>query len=101
VRIHPINAGREDGFFQPCDVPGICDGPRIIACCPVFHGSRPLEHDCRRAVCRSIEPNVNEILLRRAFVGLLSRMRTFDWQVIHGHIVGGIDGRGANLDVLT
>jgi hypothetical protein len=94
VRIHPIRAGTEDGFFRIRDV------PRIIGCYPVFCGSRPLENDFRRALRKCVEHDVNEILLRRACAGLLSRMRTFDWQIIHGHNVGGIDGRGANLDVL-
>jgi hypothetical protein len=95
VRIDAIRAGMEARFFQTCDV------PRIIVCCPAFHGSRALENDCRRARCRCVEQDVNEILLRRACAGLLSRMRTFDWQIIHGHNVGGIDGRGANLNVFA
>jgi len=102
VRIHPIRAGREARFFRTCDV------PRIIACCPAIRGSRPLEIGCRHAFGRCVEheincveQDINEILLRRACAGLLSRMRTFDWQILHGHNVGGIDGRGANLDVLA
>ncbi len=44
---------------------------------------------------------MNRVLLKRAFAGLLSRIRTFDWQVTHGHKVGGTEGRGAALDVLA
>ena len=52
---------------------------------------------CRRPELAN--PDVNHILLKRAFAGLLSRLRTFDWQIIHGHEVGGSEKRGTSLDV--
>jgi hypothetical protein len=93
VRIEPIRDGREAQSFQTCDV------ANVIAFRPAFCGGKPLPGEFCQASSRSAQRDMNRILLLRAFTGLLSRMRTFDWQIIHGHKGGGTDGRGAALDV--
>jgi hypothetical protein len=40
-------------------------------------------------------------LVQRALAGLLTRLRSYDWQVIHGHNVGRIEQLGAYLDVMA
>jgi len=42
---------------------------------------------------------IYRILNSLARKGLLQRMRTFDWQVLHGHIPESVDRYGRNLDV--
>ena len=98
MRIHPILDAGEGCFFRTCNVRDFRD---FSACGPVFSGPKPYEGDGRHANRERIELDVNHVLLKRAMAGLLSRMRTFDWQIIHGHIVGGADRRGAKLDVLA
>jgi hypothetical protein len=96
VRIHPIRDGNDGHLFQACD-----DSRLVYRCREVLACRAAVPVDLRRNVCKFSEADMNRVLLKRAFAGLLSRLRTFDWQVIHGHSVGGIDGRGRALDVLA
>jgi hypothetical protein len=95
MRIEPIRDHREAFFFPGCDV------ARVMACGPPFRECTLRAGECRHLSARFVDRDVNRILLRRALAGLLTRMRTFDWQVSHGHKVGGSDGLGATLDLLA
>jgi hypothetical protein len=95
VRIHPIRDGNDSHLYQACGDSRIAYRCRDVLAC------RTVPVELRRNVCKFPEADINRVLLKRAFAGLLSRLRTFDWQVIHGHSVGGIDGRGTALDVLA
>jgi hypothetical protein len=95
VRIHPIRDGNDGHLFQACD------DSRTVYRCRDKLACRAVPVELRRKVCKFSEADINRVLLKRALAGLLSRLRTFDWQVIHGHNVGGIDGRGKSLDVLA
>jgi hypothetical protein len=102
VRIEPIHHGREALFFPAGDVTGhsVCVTGHCV-CRPTFRECMLRAGECRFVSARFVDRNMNRILLRRALAGLLTRMRTFDWQVIHGHKVGGTDGLGATLDLLA
>jgi hypothetical protein len=63
---------------------------------PVFVGCCEEQRYCEVsfAKCRPRHPcNIERILMERAYLGLLTRMRTFDWQVTHGHVLGVKNGR--------
>jgi hypothetical protein len=106
VRIEPIHHGREALFFPvcfpACDLTGhrVCATGHIV-CHPLFRECTLRAGEFRFVSARFVDRNMNRILLRRALAGLLTRMRTFDWQVIHGHKVGGTGGLGATLDLLA
>jgi hypothetical protein len=106
VRIEPIHHGREALFFPVCFPACDLTGHRVCATGHIVY--HPLFRECtlragefRFVSVRFVDRNMNRILLRRALAGLLTRMRTFDWQVIHGHKVGGTGGLGATLDLLA
>jgi hypothetical protein len=95
MRIHPIRDFQEPLFFplreefketgcRPCWVRVPCCEP--FSCNPERRSRRCGEH------------NINQILLRRAMAGVLTRLRSFDWQVIHGHNVGD---SGHSLDTFA
>jgi hypothetical protein len=45
--------------------------------------------------------DVEHMLFNRALAGVLTRLRTLDWQVLHSHLPKHAGIRGANLDVLA
>jgi hypothetical protein len=94
MRIHPIRDSIELHPFPVSESAAVAPGPS-------HERERKLPRvDCRKlSTSKLANPDVNRILLKRAFAGLLSRLRTFDWQVIHGHEVGGSAKRGTSLDV--
>jgi hypothetical protein len=105
VRIEPIHHGREALFFPACDVTrltghSVCVTGHSVGR-PLFRECTLRAGECRFVSARFVDRNLNRILLGRALAGLLTRMRTFDWQVIHGHQVGGTGGLGATLDLLA
>jgi hypothetical protein len=88
VRIHPIRDLREvliSPFREECR-----EECKEIVChpCRVRLACEPFLCKPERWCSRRGEPNINEILLRRAIAGVLTRLRSYDWQVIHGHYVG-------------
>jgi hypothetical protein len=65
-----------------------------------MRGRKLDSRECRNlSTYKLANPEVNRVLLQRALAGVLSRLRSFDWQVIHGHQVGGSEKRGTSLDV--
>jgi hypothetical protein len=94
VRIHPIRDLNEGLLVSPLDHPGV--DFKEFACRPNWIACEHLPCKPARKGCRSAEPNINQVLLRRALAGVLTRLRSFDWQVIHGHNVGD---SGKSLDV--
>jgi hypothetical protein len=73
--------------FVPC--PCYCEPFEPLCCCVPF---------CGTGCC---EPPISAILLARAKQGLLTRMQTFDWQIVHGRRVAGGDYVGGFLDVIV
>jgi hypothetical protein len=64
---------------------------RCLTPCPAFVGwcEERRIYEMPSKICRARRPrDIERILLERAYLGLLTRMRTFDWQVIHGHVLG-------------
>jgi hypothetical protein len=94
VRIHPIRDFHEPLFFP------LREECKEIGCHPYWVGVPCQPFPCKpvRGSCRCGEHNINEILLRRAMAGVLTRLRSFDWQVIHGHHVGD---SGRSLDTFA
>lgn len=73
-----------------CECDELCITP-----CPVFVGCCEEKwcYEVPLVICRPRRrPGIERILMERAYLGLLTRMRTFDWQVTHGHIVGVKNG---------
>jgi hypothetical protein len=105
VRISPIRAGMEARFLHH-------HGKRL----PVAFRDHLVPRPVKRVRCerhehgrtcfrpglpREVFPkaSVEEILLAQAEAGLLARMQSFDWQIVHGIRVSSGDGLGAFLDV--
>ena len=55
----------------------------------------------RTALLELANRDVEHMLFNRALAGVLTRLRTLDWQVLHGHLPKRAALRGANLDVLA
>ena len=97
MRIQPIRDLHEVLSCPPLED---CKG---IACRPNWPCCQPYPCACPPRCCRCHEfnpcaVNINQVLLRRAMAGVLTRLRSFDWQVIHGHYVGD---SGRSLDVFA
>jgi hypothetical protein len=90
------------GCCGPFDCCGLfcCCGP--VCCCGLCCCCSPLEccgpfvcgpfccccNCCDAIPCRACpESSVEAILLARAKQGILARMQSFDWQIVHGHRV--------------
>lgn len=71
-----------------------CDGSRESCWC----GPRPLLPLPYYGL-RPLGGLIYRILYILARKGLLARMRTFEWQVQHGHIPESVDRYGRNLDI--
>jgi len=94
VRIHPI---RECVEQQPFPV---CESAPVVPCPPPKRQHKLQTIECRkRSSGKLANPEINRVLLQRALAGVLTRLRSFDWQVIHGHQVGGSENRGSGLDI--
>jgi hypothetical protein len=94
VRIHPIRDGLEQ---HPLPV---CEAAAVPPCPPQKRGRKLEPGECRNLSTNKLaNADVNRVLLQRALAGVLTRLRSFDWQVIHGHQVGGSEKRGTSLDV--
>ncbi len=94
MRIHPIRDLHEVLLCPPLeDCKAIACRPNWICCRPCL-GACPPGCCC----CHEVNPrevNINQVLLRRAMAGVLTRLRSYDWQVTHGHYVGD---NGNSLD---
>ena len=76
---------------EPCCCPVLCCDPSCLGpcCCPgpcCCWGCCCAGPCCCGPECCAVD--IERILAERAYLGLLARMRTFDWQVIHGHVLG-------------
>ena len=94
MRIHPIRDGIELHPIPECET-------AAVSPCPPHKRERKLRPiECRKpSSCELADRNINHVLLQRALAGVLTRLRSFDWQVIHGHLVGDSEKRGTSLDV--
>jgi hypothetical protein len=83
---------------RPLPTPPLCEADELcVTPCPVFVGRCEEKGICEVPFgkeCRPRRPrNIERILMERAYLGLLTRMWTFDWQVTHGHVLGIKNGR--------
>ncbi len=103
MRIHPICSIRDHRLLRTLEVPRIPAeerlaakrAKRVLEFCP----PKPIKHAIIHPIRVLTQGEILELLLRQAYQGILRRMQSFDWQIVHGHKVSGGDGPNAFLDI--